>query len=65
MAGDLRAIVSSIQMVADVERMGALAARRQDRPPTPSPAPLPEEVNGYFAEMGRLAVGWRTAHAMC
>lgn len=56
-AGDLRAIVSSIQIVADVERMGALAlhvakiARRRH----PQHA-LPEEVNGYFAEMGRLAV---------
>ena len=57
MAGDLRAIVSSIQIVADVERMGALAlhvakiARRRH----PQHA-LPEEVNGYFAEMGRVAV---------
>lgn len=56
-AGDLRAIVSSIQIVADVERMGALAlhvakiARRRHPQHT-----LPEEVNGYFAEMGRLAV---------
>lgn len=56
-AGDLRSIVSSIQIVADVERMGALAlhvakiARRRH----PQHA-LPEEVNGYFAEMGRVAV---------
>jgi phosphate transport system protein len=56
-AGDLRAIVSSIQIVADIDRMGALAlhvakiARRRH----PQHA-LPEEVNGYFAEMGRLAV---------
>ena len=56
-AGDLRAIVGSIQIVADVERMGALAlqvatiARRRHPPHT-----LPEEVNGYFAEMGRIAV---------
>ncbi|MEO6792406.1 MAG: phosphate signaling complex protein PhoU [Mycobacterium sp.] len=56
-AGDLRAIVSSIQMVADIDRMGALAlhvakiARRRH----PQHA-LPEEVNGYFAEMGRVAV---------
>ncbi|WP_347220872.1 phosphate signaling complex protein PhoU [Mycolicibacterium poriferae] len=56
-AGDLRAVVSSIQIVADVDRMGALAlhvakiARRRH----PQPA-LPEEVNGYFAEMGRVAV---------
>jgi len=56
-AGDLRAVVGSIQIVADVDRMGALAlhvakiARRRH----PQHA-LPEEVNGYFAEMGRLAV---------
>ena len=56
-AGDLRSVVGSIQIVADVDRMGALAlhvakiARR--RPPQHA---LPEEVNGYFAEMGRVAV---------
>ena len=56
-AGDLRAIVSAIQIVADVDRMGALAlhvakiARRRH----PQHA-LPEEVNGYFSEMGRVAV---------
>ena len=44
-------------MVADIDRMGALAlhvakiARRRH----PQHA-LPEEVNGYFAEMGRVAV---------
>ena len=49
-AGDLRAVVSSIQIVADVDRMGALAlhvakiARRRH----PQRA-LPEEVNGHFA----------------
>src|SRR5258707_10997367 len=56
-AGDLRSIVSAIQIVADIDRMGALAlhvakiARRRH----PLHA-LPEEVNGYFAEMGRVAV---------
>ncbi|GAC68391.1 phosphate signaling complex protein PhoU [Gordonia soli] len=56
-AGDLRGIVSGFQIVADIDRMGALAlhvakvARRRH----PAKA-LPEEVNGYFAEMGRLAV---------
>ncbi len=56
-AGDLRAIISAIQIVADIDRMGALAlhvakiARRRH----PQHA-LPEEVNGYFAEMGRIAV---------
>ncbi|MGU3432283.1 phosphate signaling complex protein PhoU [Actinomycetes bacterium M1A6_2h] len=56
-AGDLRSVVSGIQIVADIDRMGALAlhvakiARRRH----PQHA-LPEEVNGYFAEMGRIAV---------
>jgi phosphate transport system protein len=56
-AGDLRAVVTAIQITADVDRMGALAlhvakiARRRH----PQHA-LPEEVNGYFAEMGRVAV---------
>lgn len=56
-AGDLRSIVSGIQITADVDRMGALAlhvakiARRRHPHHV-----LPEEVNGYFAEMGRIAV---------
>jgi len=56
-AGDLRAVVSSLKNVADVQRMHALAlhiasmARRRH----PSHA-LPEDVNGNFAEMGRIAV---------
>lgn len=56
-AGDLRSVVSGIQMVNDIDRMSRLAlhvakiARRRH----PRHA-LPEEVNGYFAEMGRLAV---------
>ena len=46
-----------MQNVADAERMGGLAlhvakiARRRHPATT-----LPEEVNGYFAEMGRVAV---------
>ncbi|MCE9514617.1 MAG: phosphate signaling complex protein PhoU [Mycobacterium sp.] len=57
LARDLRAIVGSIQIVADIERMGALAlhiaeiARRRH----PQSA-LPQEVTGYFAEMGRIAL---------
>lgn len=56
-AGDLRIVVGSMQNVADAERMGGLAvhvaklARRRHPDPV-----LPEEVNGYFAEMGRIAV---------
>ena len=61
-AGDLRSVVSGIQIVADVDRMGALAlhvakiARRRH----PNHV-LPEEVNGYFAEMGRIAVALGSA----
>ena len=56
-ASELRAIFSSIQIAADVDRMGALAvhvakiARRRH----PQHA-LPEEVSGCFSEMGRVAV---------
>lgn len=56
-AGDLRLVVGSLQNVADAERMGGLAlhvakiARRRH----PNRA-LPDEVDGYFAEMGRIAV---------
>jgi phosphate transport system protein len=56
-AGDLRRIFGSVLNVADAERMGALAlhvakiARRRH----PHHA-LPEEVEGVFAEMGRIAV---------
>jgi phosphate transport system protein len=56
-AGDLRVVVGTMQNVADAERMGGLAlhvakiARRRH----PEHA-LPEEVNGYFAEMGAIAV---------
>jgi phosphate transport system protein len=56
-ATDLRAVFSSLQNVADVDRMGALAlhvaktARRRH----PSHA-IPDDVKDYFAEMGRIAV---------
>jgi phosphate transport system protein len=56
-AGELRLVIGSLQNVADAERMGGLAlhvakiVRRRHPQLT-----LPEEVNGYFAEMGRLAV---------
>ncbi|WP_019202251.1 phosphate signaling complex protein PhoU [Tsukamurella sp. 1534] len=56
-AGDLRAVVSGFQIVADVDRMGALALHvaKVTRRRFPNKT-LPEEVNGYFSEMGRLAV---------
>ena len=54
---DLRAIVSALQMVVDIDRMGAPALHGAEitRWRHPQHA-LPEEVNGYFAEMGRIAV---------
>lgn len=56
-ASDLRAIVSAVQMVVDIDRMGALALHVAEitRWRHPQRA-LPEEVNGYFAEMGTIAV---------
>jgi phosphate transport system protein len=56
-AGDLRMVVATMQNLANAERMGGLAvhvaklARRRHPDHT-----LPEEVNAYFAEMGRIAV---------
>jgi len=56
-AGDLRIVVSAIRASADIERMGQLslhvaqAARRRHPQKV-----LPEQVEPYFAEMGRVAV---------
>jgi phosphate transport system protein len=61
-ASDLRAIVSAIQMVADIDRMGVLAMHVANTTRRRHPQrTLPEEVNGYFAEMGRLAVEMSTS----
>jgi phosphate transport system protein len=56
-AGDLRAVVSALKNIADVDRMGALALHvaKLTRRRHPDHV-LPEEVNGYFTEMGRIAV---------
>ena len=56
-AGELRAIFSSIQIIADTERMGALAVHvakiaRREYPKQV----LPEEVRRWFAEMGKVAI---------
>jgi phosphate transport system protein len=56
-AGDLRAIVSGIQIIADTERMGALAVHiakiaRRDY----STYAIPEEVRTCFAGMGTFAI---------
>ena len=56
-AGELRSIVSWIQVVADIDRMGALAVHvakiARERHPDHV---LPNEIEHYFAEMGRVAV---------
>src|ERR1700733_7452934 len=56
-APDLREVLGSLQNVADVYRMAALALHVADtvRRRHPSPA-IPADINGYFAEMGRIAV---------
>ena len=56
-AGELRSIIGWIQVIADIDRMGALAVHvakivRQRHPEHV----LPAAVEGYFAEMGRVAV---------
>jgi phosphate transport system protein len=57
-AGDLRAIFSSIQIIADAERMDALAVHvaKIARLRYPQHA-VHGEVSDCFAEMGKLAVG--------
>jgi phosphate transport system protein len=56
-AGDLRTVVGSMQSMADAERMGGLAGHVAKIVRRRHPAHvLPEEVNGYFAEMGAVAV---------
>jgi phosphate transport system protein len=56
-ATDLRTIVGSMQNVADAERMGGLALHVAEIARRRHPAcSLPEQVNAYFADMGRIAV---------
>jgi phosphate transport system protein len=65
-AGELRAIFGSSQIVADVYGMGALAVHvaKIARHRHPRHA-LPAEVDGCFAEMGRVAVELATAPRKC
>jgi len=61
-AGDLRIVVSGIHIVADIERMGELALHVAKIVRRRHPAHvLPEEVRGYFTEMGRVAVAQAAA----
>ena len=56
-AADLRAVFSSLQNVADVDRMGALALHVAKTARRRHPArAIPDDVTDYFAEMGRIAV---------
>lgn len=56
-AGDLRSVVSGFQLVSEIDRMGALALHVAKVARRRHPAKvLPDEVQGYFEEMGRLAV---------
>ena len=55
-ARDLRAVVASLHIAADIDRMGGLAAHvaRTARRRHPAPA-VPDEMNDRFAEMGETA----------
>ena len=56
-AGELRDIFSSIEIMADAERMGALAVHVAKIARLRHPHHvLPADVYGYFAEMGAVAV---------
>ena len=56
-ASDLRKIVSSVHVGADIERMGALAVHVADLTRLRHPqCCLPDQLRGYFNEMGTAAV---------
>jgi len=56
-ATDLRAVVSSLRNVADVDRMRALTLHVAKTARRRHPAhAIPDDVSDYFAEMGRIAV---------
>jgi phosphate transport system protein len=56
-AADLRAVVSSLRNVADVDRMRALALHVANTARRRHPAhAIPDDVSDDFAEMGRIAV---------
>ena len=56
-AGELRAIFSAIQIIADAERMGALAVHIAKIAGRAHPKQLlPDDVRGYFTEMAKVAI---------
>jgi phosphate transport system protein len=56
-AGELRAVFSAVQIIADTERMGALAVHvaKIARRAYPKPV-LPDDVHAYFADMAKVAI---------
>ncbi len=63
-AGDLRAVVSTIRSAGDIDRMNRLALHVAEAVERRSPQPaLPPEVRDDFAEMGRLGVALATKAA--
>ncbi|SPM28593.1 phosphate signaling complex protein PhoU [Mycobacterium terramassiliense] len=56
-AGELREVFAAIQIIADVERMGALAVHVAKIAEREHPKRvLPEEVRQCFADMGKVAI---------
>jgi phosphate transport system protein len=56
-ASDLRTVVASLKNVTDACHMGGLALHVSEIVRSRHPAhALPDELKGYFAEMGRIAV---------
>lgn len=56
-ARDLRSVVGAVQIVADIERMGALALHVAEITRLRHPQKvLPAAISGFFGEMGRIAV---------
>jgi phosphate transport system protein len=56
-AGDLRTIVGSMHISADIERMGALSVHVANIARLRHPeCAVPEEVRGYFTEMATVAI---------
>ncbi|GAB1813048.1 hypothetical protein MUNTM_20860 [Mycobacterium sp. MUNTM1] len=56
-ASDLRAVVSSLKNVGDVDRMHALALHVAKTARRRHPAhAIPDDISDYFAQMGRIAV---------
>lgn len=63
-ATDLRVVLSAIHAAGDLERVSGLALHVAQAVYRRHPEHvLPAQVRPYFAEMGRVAVGWRSRRA--